>query len=102
MPLPMKVLPTRITVTPSPLSTRSRSGNDAPPWETNIAGPVSLPGSTGVVTVTMPTLDNGGHAAGLALKIASGQALFKVLKREGNCLGKATNTDLMLACAPAG
>ena len=34
IPFVIFVLPVRITVTPSPSSTMSRSGNASPPWET--------------------------------------------------------------------
>src|ERR1700720_414217 len=86
MPFVMFVLPTRITVTPSPLSTRSRSGNAAPPCETKIAGPVSLSGSTGVVTTASPTRELEGQASGAALNVACRQAWLSVLRREGSCL----------------
>ena len=56
MPFLMSVLPTRITRTPLASSTRSRSGNAAPPWETRIAGPCSLPGSVGVFALAPPTI----------------------------------------------
>src|SRR4051794_10087986 len=61
MPLVILVCPTRITRTPEPLRIRSRSGNASPPWETRIAGPVSLPGRTGVVALTPPTKEPEGH-----------------------------------------
>ena len=48
IPFEIFVLPTKITRTPLASITRSRSGNAAPPWETKIAGPCSLPGSVGV------------------------------------------------------
>ena len=65
-PCLIAVLPTRITRTPLPSSSRSRSGNAAPPWETRYAGPVSLPGRTGVVTVALPTFELPGQLYGLA------------------------------------
>src|SRR6478609_4269341 len=102
MPLAMFVLPTRITVTPSPLSTRSRSGKAAPPCDTKTAGPVSLSGSTGVLTVTLPTNDVDGQASGFASNTDARQALASVLKREGRCFGNDTNTDLMFAWEPLG
>src|SRR3984957_13598637 len=98
----MLVLPMSITVTPSPCSTRSRSGNAAPPCDTKIAVPVSLSGNTGVATVALPTFDSGGQLSGLALNVASGQALLSVLIREASSFGSLTSTDLMLACGPAG
>src|ERR1700722_10167328 len=98
----MLVLPTRITVTPSPCRTRARSGEEAPPCDTEIAVPLSLSGSTGVATVALPTFDRGGQLRGLASKVASGQALLSVARREVCCLGSVTTTDLMLAWEPAG
>ena len=55
IPLLIFVLPTRITRTPLASITRSRSGNAAPPCETRIAGPCSLPGSVGVFARAPPT-----------------------------------------------
>src|SRR5512142_2549900 len=58
------VCPTRITRTPSPLRTRSRSGKAWPPCETSTAGPVIVPGSSGVTARTPPTNDPLGHEYG--------------------------------------
>src|SRR6202035_966603 len=74
IPFLMSVLPSRITRTPLPSSTRSRSGNAAPPWETRIAGPFIFAGSVGVLARTPPTNEPPGQLNGLALNVASGQA----------------------------
>jgi hypothetical protein len=55
-----------------------------------------------VATVAVPTFDKGGQLNGLALNVASGQALLSVLMREASSFGSVTSTDLMLACGPAG
>src|SRR5580692_2634518 len=94
----MWVWPTSTTSTPSPCRTRSRSGNDSPPWEIRKAGPVSTPGSTGVLTVTLPTRATleqlpGGSAAS---KLAATHAFWRVVRREGNCLGSCNWISRML------
>ncbi len=61
IPFLMSVLPTRITRTPSPSSSRSRSGNARPPCETKIAGPFSFAASVGVFALTPPTNDPDGQ-----------------------------------------
>src|SRR6266480_2978439 len=74
IPFLMSVLPTTITRTPLASSTRSRSGNAAPPWETRIAGPFIFEGSTGVFARTPPTNEPDGQLNGFALNVASGHA----------------------------
>src|SRR5437879_288142 len=66
MPPLISVLPTRIVRTPEPSNSTSRSGNAAPPWDTRIAGPLSWPGSTGVVAVARPTVAPAGQREGSA------------------------------------
>src|ERR1700683_615215 len=73
-PLVIFVLPTTITVMPSACNTRSRSGKASPPWDTKIAGPAILVGSTGVLARAVPTIDPAGQANGLAANVASGHA----------------------------
>ena len=97
MPPLMFVLPCRITRTPSPSSSRSRSGNAAPPCETRYAGPLRLPGRTGVVAVAVPTLEPTGQANGLAAYVASAHAFCIVVKREGSCRGSWVTTEWMFA-----
>ena len=80
-----------------------RSGNCSPPWETKYAGPLSGTGITGVIAFACPTIDAGGHAAGLALNVAAGHAFCSVVSREGSCLGRSTLTFAMFASyGPAG
>ena len=97
IPFLMSVLPTRITRTPLASSTRSRSGNAAAACETRIAGPVILPGSTGVFALAPPTSEPAGQLDGLAANVASGHAFCSVVSREGSALGSWTSTDLMFA-----
>ena len=86
MPFLMSVLPTRIARTPLASSTRSRSGNAAPPCETRIAGPFSLPGSVGVFARAPPTNEPLGQWNGLASNVAAGQAFCSVVSRDGSCI----------------
>src|SRR5580692_6506671 len=80
-----------------------RLGNASPPWETKYAGPVNGTGITGVVAVACPTIDAAGHPAGLASNVASGQAFWSVVRREGSFLGSSTLTREMFASyGPAG
>src|SRR5580692_10082886 len=101
IPFLMFVLPTRITRIPSPSSSRSRSGNAAPPCETRIAGPFSFAESVGVFALTPPTNEPDGHVYGFALNTASEHAFCSVVSREGSCLGSCTSTDLTFE-PPAG
>src|SRR2546426_5435259 len=97
IPRLMSVLPTRITRTPLPSSSRSRSGKAAPPWETRYAGPLSVPGRTGVVAVAVPTLAPAGQLKGFDAYVASGQACCSVVSREGSWTGSCVTTERMLA-----
>src|ERR1700747_1977115 len=64
----MLVFPTRITRRWFGSSTtRSRSGNAAPAWETRIAGPLNGCGSVGVLTTAPPTNAPLGQRRGLVL-----------------------------------
>ena len=74
MPFLMSVLPTRITRTPSPSRIRSTSGNAARRGRPGTRARWS--GSTGVATLTEPTLEPDGQPFGPAAKIASGQAFW--------------------------
>ena len=75
IPFLMSVLPFRITRTPLASSTRSRSGNAAPPCETRYAGPVSFVGSVGVFARAPPTSDLPGQLKGFASNVASEDTL---------------------------
>src|ERR1700694_4332950 len=78
IPFLMSVLPTRITRTPLASSTRSRSGNAAPPCETRYAEPVMVLGSVGVLARAVPTSEPSGHFAGVAANTASRHAFCSV------------------------
>src|SRR5256714_8667361 len=101
MPFLMSVLPTTITRTPLPSSTRSRSGKDALACDTRIAGPFIFACSTGVLARTPPTNEPDGHLNGSASNVAAGHALLSVVRREGSCSGNCTFTDFMFACPAA-
>src|SRR5262249_22938230 len=101
MPFLMFVLPTTIVRTPSASMTRSRSGNAAAAWETRIAGPVSLCGSSGVLARAPPTNEPLGQLNGVAANTASGQAFWRGVRGEGSCLGRGTSTDLRFGWAAA-
>src|SRR4029077_18358705 len=49
----------------------------------------------------MPTSDPTGQVAGLVANVASGQACWIVVSREGSCLGSETETLWMLASPDA-
>src|SRR5207302_3176278 len=98
IPFLMSVLPTRITRTPLPSSTRSRSGKAAPPCETRTAGPVIGVGSTGVTAVAVPTVDSGEQPSGLAANVASRHAFCSVVRREGSAFGSEVTLERKLAC----
>ena len=53
-----------------------------------------VPGSTGVLALTPPTNEPGGHENGLFSKSAARHALLSVVRRETSCLGSCTSTDL--------
>src|SRR4030081_3054257 len=97
MPFLMSVLPTRITRTPLPSRTMSRSGKAAPPCETRNAGPVRGVGSVGVTALAVPTLDSLEQPSAFAAKVASGQAFWMVVSREGSAIGSCVNTERMFA-----
>ena len=101
MPFLMLVFPTKITRTPLPSSTRSRSGKAAAACETRIAGPVILAGSVGVLARTPPTNEPLGQWNGSASKVAARHAFCSVVSREGSLMGSCTLTDRMFAW-PAG
>src|ERR1700730_16957770 len=98
MPLAMWTLPVRSTRTPSPCRISTTSGKAAPPCETRYTGPLSVPGSTGVLDLAIPISEPAGQVAGLASKVAAGQACWMVVSRAGSCWGSVTATDLTLAC----
>src|SRR5664279_3402361 len=98
----MSVCPSRTSLTPSPCSTISRSGNAAPPWLTRYAGPVSGLARIGVLAVAVPTSDSFGQDAGFASKTAARHAFCSVVRRDGSCLGSETLTERMLASPPPG
>ena len=54
------------------------------------------------MAVAVPMFEPAGHDAGFALNVASGQACWIVVSREGSCLGSVTATVRMFACAPWG
>src|SRR4051794_25446819 len=56
-----------------------------------------VPGSVGVTTFAVPTLDSAGHEVGLAANVASRHAFCNVVRRDGSCLGSVTFTLLTLA-----
>ena len=100
MPFLMLVLPTRITRTPLASSTRSRSGNAAPPCETRIAGPGHLARQHRRVRPSAPpTNEPGGQLNGLAFERRRQARFLQRRQREGSCFGSCTITDLMFALA---
>src|SRR6478672_5398334 len=97
MPFLMSVVPSRITRTPPSCSTRARLGKASAAWETRYAGPVRLPGRTGVVAVAVPTFDAAGQLAGLASKVDCVHAFWRVVSRDGSWRGSCVKTERMLA-----
>src|SRR5271165_6742095 len=83
---------------PSPCSTNSTSGKEAPPWETRYAGPERALLSTGVWIVAVPITDSGLQAAGFDPKTAARHAFCRVDRREGRLSGSCRSTLAMLAC----
>ena len=47
-----------------------------------------------------PMFDAAGHPAGLVLNCAAVHAFWRVVRRDGSCLGRSTLTSLMFACVP--
>src|SRR5262249_29416428 len=88
---------TRMIRTPEPSSTRSRSGNAAPPCDTSTAMPFISPGSVGVTALTVPTTAVSAQPSGLAANVASRHAFSSVVSRDGSCLGSVTFTDFTFA-----
>src|SRR5271165_256017 len=82
---------------PSPCSTNSTSGKEAPPWETRQAGPLKGLRSTGVWIVAVPITDSGLQAAGFDSKTAATQAFWIVDRREGSASGSVRSTLAMSA-----
>ena len=57
-------------------------------------------GSSGVLALTIPTIDAAGHSAGFASNVCAVHAFCSVVSREGSCLGSSTLTCAMFASLP--